>query len=84
MQNRLQFGRNCRLPAAETAGTTAAKPRAPEPARPKRTNTLFAQFPPVALFKAIGRAGMRSVPRQRAASGTAVAWGRLVLASEEG
>ena len=77
MQNRPEFGRNCRLPAAQIAGDVVPKSRTLERSRSRRGSSLFAQFPPVALFKAIGRAGLRSLPRPRAASGTAVAWGRL-------
>jgi len=77
MQNQPEFGRNCRLPAAGIAGIATANSRAAERSKTRRHSTLFAQFPPVALFKAIGRARLRSQPRQRTASGTGVAWGRL-------
>ena len=45
--------------------------------RTRRQLPLFAQFPPASLFKAIGRAVSRRAMARQAASGTAIANGRL-------
>jgi len=82
MQDRPECGKNCRLPAAPLAAQSQAAARTPERTRQRRTATRFAQFPPAALFRAISRAGLRQMRSQRIASGTGLAWGRLVLASE--
>jgi hypothetical protein len=76
-QLRRTTGKNCRsAPAAFAAGRRV--PASGLPANyAERRIPLFAQFPPVALFAAIGRATSRRTARQRIASGTGLAISRL-------
>ena len=75
--NRPPIGRNCRSSPARIAGQASAAPLSQPNLRIGRRIPLFAQFPPASLFKAIGRAvSPRAIVRQ-AASGTALANGRL-------
>ncbi len=75
-QNRPAFGKNGRTPAAEFAGRPIGSSASLASGRQRSRLPLFAQFPPAALFKAIGRAvARRSVARQPA-SGTVIAVGR--------
>jgi len=65
-QNRRTIGKNCRSGSATIAGSRHA-------ANPVRRTTLFSQFPPRALFTAIGRAMARQGVRRHAASGMRIA-----------
>jgi len=76
-QNRLPIGRNCRSSPARFAGRGSSASLAPMNFRLDRKMPLFAQFPPASLFKAIRRAVSRRAIVRQAASGTALANGRL-------
>ena len=76
-QLRRTTGKNCRsAPAAFAAGRRATASGLSANYDQRRI-PLFAQFPPVALFAAIGRAMSRRRSRQRIASGTGLATSRL-------
>jgi hypothetical protein len=76
-QNRPPIGRNCRSSPARVAGRGSGAPASHLGIRGDRKMPLFAQFPPASLFKAIGRAVSRRAITRQAASGTALANGRL-------
>ncbi len=76
-QNRPPIGRNCRSSPARVAGRGSDAPLSQMNLRIDRKLPLFAQFPPASLFKAIGRAVSRRAVVRQAASGTALANGRL-------
>ncbi len=76
-QNRPPIGRNCRSSPARVAGRAGGAPLSHLGVRGDRKLPLFAQFPPASLFKAIGRAVSRRAIARQAASGTALANGRL-------
>ena len=75
--NRPPIGRNCRSSPARVAGRGSGAPLSYLNLRSDRKLPLFAQFPPASLFKAIGRAVSRRAIARQAASGTALAIGRL-------
>jgi hypothetical protein len=76
-QNRPPIGRTCRSASAMLAGRGSGAPLSQFGVRTDRKLPLFAQFPPASLFKAIGRAVSRRAIARQAASGTALANGRL-------
>jgi hypothetical protein len=75
-QNRPAFGKIGRTPAAEFAARPIVSSAATPSGRQRSRLPLFAQFPPAALFKAIGRAVARRAIARQPASGTVIAIGR--------
>ena len=75
-QKRPAFGKNGQLQSAEIAGRRDGSSTASANARQRKALPLFAQFPPPALFKAIGRAVARRAVGPHPASGTGIAIGR--------
>jgi len=76
-QNRPAIGRKCRSEAAALAGSGGASAAARPAFSTRRQLPLFAQFPPAALFTAIGRAVARRTSAPPTASGTDLATRRL-------
>jgi len=76
-QIRRGTGRNCRTEPATFARPLPAREATLTNGYQKRQLPLFAQFPPAALFAAIGRAANRNYGKRPTASGTAVAMSRL-------
>jgi len=76
-QLRRDSGKNCRNRLATIAGAAKPHQSAIDVFYQKRRLPLFAQFPPAALFAAIGRAAKRNSPQRQPASGTALAISRL-------
>jgi hypothetical protein len=76
-QIRRGSGKSCRRQSAVFARSPVKDEAASSVNYQKRQLNLFAQFPPAALFAAIGRAARRSQQRRVAASGTALAMSRL-------
>jgi hypothetical protein len=72
-QDRPAFGKNGLSLSAEIAGRLSGSSAVLARARQHRRSPLFAQFPPAALFKAIGRAVARRAVGRQVASGTVVA-----------
>jgi len=77
LQNRPTIGKNCRFAPAAFAGASAESFDRGSLHRARSRLPLFAQFPPAALFKAIGRAVSRRSRDKLLASGTVLATGRL-------
>jgi len=71
------IGKNCRSSPAGFAGNRHAPAAAAPVIQSARRIPLFAQFPPAALFAAIGRAMSRSQRRAQIANGMGLARGRL-------
>ena len=76
-QLRRDSGKTCRNQLATYADAVQSQESAIAVIYQKRRSPLFAQFPPAALFVAIGRAAKRSSPQRQPASGTALAISRL-------
>ena len=76
-QFRRDSGKTCRHRLATIAGAAQPQEAAIDLFYQKRRLPLFAQFPPAALFAAIGRAAKRNRPQRQPASGTALAISRL-------
>jgi len=76
-QFRRSTGRNCRTEPATFARPLPAREATMPGVYQKRQMPLFAQFPPAALFAAIGRAANRNYAKRQTASGTAIAISRL-------
>jgi hypothetical protein len=74
--NRRVSGKSCRSEAAAFAGARFTAIEAKLAVRRRRRLPLFAQFPPPALFAAIGRARARRVTTRPLASGTPLAIGQ--------
>jgi len=75
-QLRRDSGKTCRDQLATNAEAVPFQGSAIAVFYQKRRLPLFAQFPPAALFAAIGRAAKRSSPQRQPASGTALAISR--------
>ena len=75
-QNRPASGKIGRSLSAEFAGRPSGSTAASSGGRQRSRLPLFAQFPPPALFKAIGRAVARRAIARQPASGTVIAIAR--------
>src|SRR5205085_5703618 len=67
------IGKNCRARSAEFAGRRGARSDPERRPRSSSRLSLFAQFPPAALFKASRQSFSRQLPQRPVASGTAIA-----------